>query len=173
MSTTTVTVGVVGGAYGVVENEEGGRGGSNDDEVTGGGPYPQETKSSSEEDPAQQSSPPPHLTLASTDILIIKYCGVTGVILAIIIFCSQVYLICLHDDISCIQITLALCMYVYFSSTSWHPSCFLISCCSAFLYQIQCTLSYFITRHHHPFWFHSSWAHPLYITSQSCTESSF
>lgn len=47
---------------------------------------PQETKSS---DPAMPT-PPPDLTLGSKDILIIKYCGVTGVILAVFIFCSQV-----------------------------------------------------------------------------------
>lgn len=34
--------------------------------------------------------PPPDLTLAPTDILIIKQCGVTSVILAGIIFCAQV-----------------------------------------------------------------------------------
>ena len=40
-------------------------------------------------DPAMPQ-PPPDLTLASTDIRIIKYCGVTGVVLAILIFICQV-----------------------------------------------------------------------------------
>jgi hypothetical protein len=87
--------GSVGSVCGTGSEEgAGGGGGGNDDEA---GPAagesssePQETKSS---DPAMPS-PPPDLTLASTDIRIIKCCGVTGVVLAIIIFCSQVYLIC-------------------------------------------------------------------------------
>jgi hypothetical protein len=34
--------------------------------------------------------PPRDLTIASSDIQIIKYCGVTGVFLAFLIFCCQV-----------------------------------------------------------------------------------
>jgi hypothetical protein len=41
-------------------------------------------------DDPSMPQPPPDLTLASTDIIIIKYCGVTGVILAGLIFCCQV-----------------------------------------------------------------------------------
>lgn len=51
----------------------------------------QETKPSEPDnhDPSMPV-PPPDLSLSPTDILIIKYIGMTGVILAVIIICSQV-----------------------------------------------------------------------------------
>lgn len=48
-----------------------------------------QSKTVVEVDP-QMPPPPPDLTLAPTDILIIKQCGVTSVILAGVIFCAQV-----------------------------------------------------------------------------------
>ncbi len=52
----------------------------------------EQAKSVVEVDP-NMPPPPPDLTLSPTDILIIKQCGVTSVILAALIFCAQVLLI--------------------------------------------------------------------------------
>jgi hypothetical protein len=67
-------------------NEQNHYGGHEREVHEGGNNIEQPTQETKSSDPV----PPPDLTLASTDILIIKYCGVTGVILALIIFSSQV-----------------------------------------------------------------------------------
>lgn len=43
-------------------------------------------------DDPSMPQPPPDLTISEADILVIKYCGITGVFLAFLIFCCQVTL---------------------------------------------------------------------------------